>query len=131
MLSQDNGRFCVFEDRCQAFAGIAWVKRNVRRSRLEHAQDGGQQVRIPLEEHAHKNIRPGAQLNQVMRNFVCALIQLTIAGALVPATNGRGIGRTGAGDFDQRLHHPGDAGEALLLVLPVAQIDELLVRAKL
>ena len=41
------------------------------------------------------------------------------------------IGFLGVGDLDQRLQQLGDAVEAGLLVLPVAKIDDLLVRAEL
>jgi hypothetical protein len=44
-------------------------------------------------------------------------------------SDGCGVG--GAGDLDQRLQEPADAGEARLLVLPVAQIGGLLVGAEL
>src|SRR5690242_13771416 len=42
----------------------------------------------------------------------------------------RGFGRAGARQLDERLHQAGDAFEAGLLVVPVAQIDELLVGAQ-
>src|SRR5437763_908406 len=43
---------------------------------------------------------------------------------------GRGVGLAGAGELDERLHQSRDAGEALLFVVPIAQIDEPLVGAQ-
>src|SRR6516164_7551111 len=42
-----------------------------------------------------------------------------------------GFGLLGPGDLDQRPQQLGDAGEPGLLVLPVAQVDDLLVGAQL
>ena len=42
-----------------------------------------------------------------------------------------GFGLGWAGDFDQRLQQPGDPGQALLFVIPVAQINDFLVGADL
>jgi hypothetical protein len=41
------------------------------------------------------------------------------------------LGFGGVGDLDQSLQEPGDAGEADLFVLPVQQIDDLLVGTQL
>ena len=55
-----------------------------------------------------------------MGDFVCALIQLTIAGALVPAANGRGVGRTLDALLEQIVHAQ-SGGESRLVGIELDQ----------
>jgi len=92
-LGEQERRPRVVQDGRQPPAGDGRVERHIGAARLEHAEDGHDHLRRPLERQRDQALRSDAQAPQVLRQPVCPFVQLAVGEGHVGGNQRRCVGR--------------------------------------
>ena len=104
LICDDQAGARVGEDEIEPLPRVLGVERQIRRAGLEHAEDPGDEVERGLEEERDKGLRPGAELDQPVRDPVGALVELPVAERLSLELHRDSV-RRGVGASLKRLVH--------------------------
>jgi hypothetical protein len=99
----DHRKLRIRHDPPQPLGRILGIERNVRATRAQHAQDGRNQLRAALQQHADAALRADAQGDQPAGDAIRALIQLGVGQRLAAPQQRRGAGSAARLRLDQRV----------------------------
>src|SRR5437667_10656206 len=105
-LSQDDERLSLLEHPVQALCWIAWVKRYISASRLEHTQYGNDHIGRALHVDANQSIWTYPLFLQEVSQLVGLSIQLAIGKGLILKDQGKCIGSMLHLLFKELMHTP-------------------------
>jgi hypothetical protein len=78
LLGEQHPRTAVFEHVGNAISRVIRIQRHIRATRLEHCQQGNQQLLGTRHRHAHAHFRADTQLDQFARETVGLRIEFGV-----------------------------------------------------
>jgi hypothetical protein len=128
IVADEHGNPGIGQHEAETFGRIGGIERHVRPTRLQHADEGDQQIERAVESDANQHVAADAQGTQVMRHLVGAAVQLGVGQALGATGSRHRIGRTGHLALEE--HRPRGGRHRHLGPLPLREQQPALGRGQ-